>query len=106
MMTVYRCDACGGHYVDPQPDGLRYFHACPPVENPVYQPDITKAHFDPRTHAPRPDARDENVLPGLHVVDGKYVLMQPDPSDSQRVLHVPVISPSKADGAGRTLVSK
>src|SRR5574337_304626 len=36
-MPWFRCNACGGEYQDPQPGGLRYFHACPPVPNPAYR---------------------------------------------------------------------
>lgn len=27
-MAKFQCRSCGGIYVDPQPDGSRYFHAC------------------------------------------------------------------------------
>ena len=30
-MARLLCASCGGEYVDTLPDGLRYFHACPPL---------------------------------------------------------------------------
>jgi len=33
-MPKYRCNNCQGEYWDPLPDGMRFFHTCPPVINP------------------------------------------------------------------------
>ncbi len=30
-MATYRCNSCRGLYLDPQPPGMRYFHACGPL---------------------------------------------------------------------------
>jgi hypothetical protein len=48
-MSRWRCHACGGTYDDPQPDGWRYFHACPPVRDPITS-----------TERPNPGHRDES----------------------------------------------
>jgi hypothetical protein len=33
-MALLRCNVCQGEYVDILPDGLRYFHTCPPLSAP------------------------------------------------------------------------
>ena len=50
-MARYRCNTCGGEYDDLLPDGYLYFHACPPVTDPVTGQVIE-----------RPEKRDENIL--------------------------------------------
>lgn len=71
-MAEFQCKACGGIYIDPQPDGTRYFHVCPPVPNPDYDAQfafndkgerIPKGLIDPAIPAflERADKRDENV---------------------------------------------
>jgi hypothetical protein len=54
MTTKLKCGTCGGTYQPIQADGLRYFHACSPVYDPVA-----------KVSRERPDRRDENI-----VVDG------------------------------------
>jgi len=49
-MSRWRCLSCEGEYDDIFPDGLRYFHACPPLEDP-----ITLERRE------RDDRRDENI---------------------------------------------
>lgn len=61
-MERRRCYACRGVYVPDQASGA-YFHKCPPVANPDYQPDPARKGYDPRETIPRPFARDENVRP-------------------------------------------
>jgi hypothetical protein len=90
-MARYQCNVCGGIYISPQPDGLRYFHRCPPrAAVRVRRPNGTEAIVDPadvaivdtvleQTFLERPDARDENVVA---VAEGE--------------------SQPKHDGAGRT----
>jgi len=34
-MTQHTCEKCGGVYLDPQPDGSRYVHVCPPPAAPA-----------------------------------------------------------------------
>jgi hypothetical protein len=34
-MNEHRCEKCGGVYVDPQADGSRYVHHCPPPREPA-----------------------------------------------------------------------
>lgn len=53
MSELYQCLSCGGVYQPIQPDGMLYFHACPP---------LTTA--DPTRIMERPDKRDENLAPG------------------------------------------
>jgi hypothetical protein len=69
-----QCLACGGTYDDVLPDGLQYFHACPPLAFHELQAAVAAGDvvltpgekiedaFRSRTF-PRPDARDENVVP-------------------------------------------
>ena len=33
-MREHRCEKCGGVYRDPQADGSRYVHVCPPPRPP------------------------------------------------------------------------
>jgi len=46
-----RCNTCQGVYQPLQRDGVRYFHACPPVYDPVTELSVERA-----------DKRDENIL--------------------------------------------
>lgn len=39
---MVKCKACGGVYVDVQPDGTQYFHACPPLSVPELRAAIAK----------------------------------------------------------------
>ncbi len=52
-MVLWRCRTCGGVYPDSQPDGMRYFHACPPLVDAAGEP-----------HE-RAEKRDENPAPGI-----------------------------------------
>jgi hypothetical protein len=70
-----KCNACGGVYEPVQRDGTEYYHVCPPLyefvnENTgeVIPRDVAVKldngeHVDTRV-VPRPNARDENVVPG------------------------------------------
>lgn len=60
-MQFVTCNSCGGTYPPVQADGLRYYHQCPPVQNPAHQPDPRKPLFDPRETIERAGARNENV---------------------------------------------
>jgi hypothetical protein len=83
----YECNACKGRYEDPQPDGARYFHACPPV--PLSRED-TDSEDDSEVvveWGPRPDHRDENVI---------HVLRDNDPA-----VNVVEAAELKSHGAGR-----
>lgn len=53
-MATYRCNACQGIYVSPQPPGVEFWHTCPLV---------VKQGGDPLTgpFEERPGHRDENV---------------------------------------------
>lgn len=56
-----KCNSCGGIYSTTQPDGSRYFHACPPIPNPAYNTDPKKGAVDLRETIEQPNKRDENV---------------------------------------------
>lgn len=71
-MATYQCKVCLGEYSDPQADGSRYFHACPPLRNPDYEMQfeldkegnrVPKGPLNPKIprFIPRPDARNENM---------------------------------------------
>jgi hypothetical protein len=49
-------------YQDQQADGTPYFHACPPLANPGYQPDPLLPRYDPRESIERPGRRNENLV--------------------------------------------
>lgn len=104
-MSFQKCNACGGVYQDPQPDGSAYFHVCPEVVNQAFQPDPAKPNFDPRPTVPRPDGRDENIIPGLQFSDGKFFLFQPDPNDPAITHTTEVKQITKRPGAGRTKIA-
>ncbi len=54
-MSRWECLSCGGVYEDVLPDGMLYFHACPP----------TRAHpTDSNRTIPIPKRRNENVIGG------------------------------------------
>lgn len=38
MSDEHICEGCGGVYLDPQPDGSRYVHVCPPPRPPAPAP--------------------------------------------------------------------
>lgn len=38
-VTVVKCNACGGTYSPVQPDGMQYFHVCPPIDGLRVQQD-------------------------------------------------------------------
>jgi hypothetical protein len=67
-----QCRACGGVYAPILPDGLRYFHACPPLSahelaaavaagTVVLPKGETPDQAVHRRTYPRPGARDENI---------------------------------------------
>src|SRR5258708_38181994 len=78
-MATYRCLACGGIYVSPQPSGLRFFHTCPlsrmVIDDPVRQTSKEE---------PILNRRDENIV-------------QDDPGGP---VHI------RAAGAGRELLAE
>lgn len=68
-----RCKACGGVYVAVLPDGMEYYHACPPetlvtVRRDAGTREVLLADVQPtdteisRRTRERADARDENVV--------------------------------------------
>lgn len=89
---VWRCRSCGGVYPAVQPDGMLYFHACPPVVDASGQ------------LRERPDKRDENPAPGIlrriaAPADGTVV--------GEIIMHQGVVvstAPIVAEGAGRERV--
>ncbi len=85
----WRCRSCGGTYDDAGPDGMLYFHACPPRHRPE------------GTLEPRPGHRDENPVPGLRRVMGEATPEHPTGETiyvgGVRVSTAPITS----EGAGR-----
>ncbi len=71
---MQKCNTCGGTYAPILPDGMRYFHACPPLHRVrVKHQDGTTAVVDVDKVVPtderledvfveRADKRDENVM--------------------------------------------
>jgi hypothetical protein len=70
-----RCKTCRGEYEPLGPDGMPYYHACPPlltgvvvarggavVTVPPQALQAGEVELD-RTYGPRPNARDENANP-------------------------------------------
>lgn len=92
-MSRWRCNSCGGTYSDVLPDGILYFHACPP--------DRVGAGGE---RIPIANPRDENIRPGVTIAiqsggptrvmgpDGQVIDADPD--------HPPIIR----EGEGRTLL--
>ena len=62
MPGQLKCNSCGGTYPDTTQGGVRYFHACGPIPNPLYQPDPTKPNFNLQQFIERPNKRDENLI--------------------------------------------
>lgn len=83
-MATYRCKTCLGLYVDPQPSGVPYYHACPPVVDPLVGA------------KPRPNHRDENVVADF--IPGK------DPLEGRVFTAATVRVRMKSPGLGRELV--
>lgn len=62
MPGQLKCQVCGGIYPDTTgPGKIRYYHACPPILNPAYQPDPTKPLFNLVQFIERPGKIDENI---------------------------------------------
>lgn len=89
-MPIYRCNACGGVYVDPQAGGVRYHHACAPVRNQNLNPDPAAEGYDPREFIEREGHRDEN-----------FQALSPS---ERALLPEGAKQPIKAEGLGRTIV--
>src|SRR5260370_19417013 len=85
-MATYRCKTCRGLYIDPQPSGVPYYHACPP-------------DVDPKTGraTPTKNARDENVV--ADVIMGKA------PGDGHTVTPEAARVRMKAHGLGREVMA-
>jgi len=56
-MARFRCLTCGGEYDDVSPDGVRYYHTCPPITDP-----------DTGRTTELEDKRDENILVDIYGV--------------------------------------
>jgi hypothetical protein len=72
-MAKLRCNTCQGEYEDRTQDGVRYFHACPPIVNPAFDPRPTIVNpvtgvvvrnpaYSPRDTIERLVKRDENIV--------------------------------------------
>jgi len=103
-MRKWKCSACGATYLDPQPDGSAYYHACAEIPNVAFQPDPAKANHDPRETVKLEGHRDENLLPGLNFVGGKFMRFTTDPNDSAVTRAELVEQIQISPGAGRVKV--
>lgn len=81
-MSRVRCNTCNGEYDDVGVDGMRYFHACPPVPAALVQhldgsrsivalaKDYGTDVLIEQVSVPRLNARDENADPKLRDAKG------------------------------------
>jgi len=101
-MASFECPVCHGRYTDPQPDGSRYFHACPPLSvaelaqlaadqvttlYPELAPGFTRTELEIAVagrFVARPGARNENIAPGAPPVIVKPGEV-PDLEDAPRI---------------------
>jgi hypothetical protein len=90
MTSAKQCATCKGMYFDPQPDGSRYFHACPDVPNENYQPDIAAPDYDPRETVNRRGHRDERPIAGMAYRDDKLHVPVFDVEENR-----PILKPGK-----------
>lgn len=106
-MAMWRCNVCGGEYADVGSDGLRYFHACPPLTAGEVQAAVTAGTITLRRGEtvdqalasrafPRIDARDENL-------DKAKVAAARQP-DGTRTRGLAETALQKAPGRGATVV--
>jgi hypothetical protein len=75
-LTLYECATCHAIYLDPQADGMAYFHVCGDVPNPALQPDPRKPAYDPRQFVPMPGKRDENIVVAYDTKERDYMNVQ------------------------------
>lgn len=72
---MVKCNSCGGTYEPVLPDGMQYFHACPPLSAPELQAAVDAGDVElPKgmrvedalrvTVFERANKRDENVVAG------------------------------------------
>lgn len=61
VIPIMECPACGGTYPRPEPPEQPYFHVCPPVPNPDFQPDPRAPEYDPRELIEREGHVNENL---------------------------------------------
>jgi hypothetical protein len=57
-----KCSTCNGTYTPLPASNEQYFHACPPIPDPLFQPDPAKAAFHPNETIERANKRDENLV--------------------------------------------
>ena len=53
MMARFRCLNCGGEYEQQSPDGVPYYHVCPPLSEPEIEAGVDRS-----------EPRNENVRGG------------------------------------------
>jgi len=105
-MAKFRCKSCGGIYIDPQLDGVHYYHVCPPeiIEHATF--DAQGKQLTPEKRTPRPNVRNENVLPGLtYIAENNSTLVpklrKPHPEERGRFIYVDAPTIIISEGAGR-----
>lgn len=85
---MQQCKVCGGTYENTLPDGMQYFHVCPPLQRVEVERDGRRRLVSPEEviasdkviaerAIPRPGARNENVrqidrsLPAEPIAEGE-----------------------------------
>lgn len=119
IIQQLRCKTCGSTYSDYtiESDGsiYQYFHRCPPVKNPAYQPPelfdeatqkkIPNPAYKPELHAniqeyiDNPNERNENI-DALKTADNKPI-MKPQPVERGGVKHWLQETRIKKEGNGQ-----
>lgn len=98
MSPRFQCSSCDGEYSDPDADGMRYFHACPPdrvtgpgrrepIANPRDErPDFTKLRTNKGDVDVSIDARErpkpldpDSPSPPLREGAGRVSIPDPEP---------------------------
>ena len=70
-VAMVRCVTCGGEYAPVQPDGMQYFHVCPPIECvAVKQPDGSIAVVPRQTRT----VEEDDPKTGEKIFRTEYVL--------------------------------
>lgn len=103
-MAKFKCVACGGTYDDVLPDGMAYYHACPPevIQHATF--DNAGKLLTPEKRVPLEGARDERPTPGNLYVDGKSSIAVPNPEERGKVFFVESPPTIVSEGKGRTKI--
>ena len=75
---------------------MQFFHVCPPVLNPGYDPILSP---NVPQYIPRPQGRDENIVEEM--TPGGFMIMEKDPGKPEQWRSKTKI---KAEGSGRLAI--